>query len=361
MLKAGGGGCTMILWLAKQLSKRFDVTFVLIYEDMVDKNLLGDLKVIYLTKRYPNKWLNRLKFVTIDFINLYRTLRKGQPDVVVSFGNSSFWAMIIMKLWGNFKILVSERRDPNYNRSREELFIYKCYQYADSVVFQSEGAQNIFLSQNLKHSVVIPNPVNVPQDLWNIKNTDLSVANVARLELVAKRQDLLINAIAIVKNKFPGVVLHLYGGGDDMDFIKKLIEEKKVSDNVVLHGNVKNIKQHLLKHRVFAFSSDYEGVPNALLEAMSIGMPVVSTDCSPGGAAMLLGMNEYGILVSRNNAQSIADAIISYFEDDQLAQSYGRRARESCSRFNEERIAQLWVDEINYLCNNKMINNGFSN
>ena len=330
MLKAGGGGCTMILWLAKQLSKRFDVTFVLIYEDMVDKNLLGDLKVIYLTKRNPNKWLNRLKFVTIDFINLYRTLRKGQPDVVVSFGNSSFWAMIIMKLWGNFKILVSERRDPNYNRSREELFIYKCYQYADSVVFQSEGAQNIFLSQNLKHSVVIPNPVNVPQDLWNIKNTDLSVANVARLELVAKRQDLLINAIAIVKNKFPGVVLHLYGGGDDMDFIKK----------------------HLLKHRVFAFSSDYEGVPNALLEAMSIGMPVVSTDCSPGGAAMLLGKNENGILVSRNNAQSIADAIISYFEDDQLAQSYGRRARESCSRFNEERIAQLWVDEINYLCNN---------
>ena len=188
--------------------------------------------------------------------------------------------------------------------------------------------------------------------MWNIKNTDLSVANVARLELVAKRQDLLIHAIAIVKNKFPGVVLHLYGGGDDMDFIKKLIEEKNVSDNVVLHGNVGNIKQHLLKHRVFAFSSDYEGVPNALLEAMSIGMPVVSTDCSPGGAAMLLGKNENGILVSRNNAQSIADAIISYFEDDQLAQSYGRRARESCSRFNEERIAQLWVDEINYLCNN---------
>lgn len=352
MLKSGGGGCTMILWLANQLKKYYDVTFLFIYEDCVEKDLVCDFKVKYLTNRFPHKWLNRLKFVTIDYVALMRTINKINPDLVISFGNSSLWEMALAKKFCNFKMLVSERRDPNSNRSLEERFVYQCYKLVDSVVFQSEGARQIFANSHLKRSTVIPNPVKIPNFQWELSNTDLSIANVARLELVAKRQDLLIDAMTIIVKKYPSATLHLYGDGEDKEIIRQKIEEKHLENNIFLHGNVRNVKEKLLKHRVFAFSSDYEGVPNALLEAMSVGMPVVSTDCSPGGAKMLLGSNEYGLLVSRGNAKAIADSILAYFESDDLAKTYGSKARTSCVRFSEEKISELWRNEIDKIINN---------
>lgn len=352
MLKAGGGGCTMILWLANQLKKYYDFTFIFIYEDCVDKDLICDFKVEYLTNRFPQKWLNRLKFVTIDYVALMRTLNKLNPDIVISFGNSSLWEMALAKKFFNYKMLVSERRDPNSNRSLEERFIYQCYKLVDSVVFQSEGARQIFINSHLKRSSVIPNPVNIPNFEWKLSNTDLSIANVARLELVAKRQDLLIEAMTIIVKKYPKATLHLYGDGEDKIQIQEMIQEKQLKNNVFLHGNVRNVKEQLLKHRVFAFSSDYEGVPNALLEAMSVGMPVVSTDCSPGGAKMLLGSNEYGLLVSRGDSKAIADAVIAYLENEKLAESFGNKARNSCERFTEDNISEMWRKEIDYIINN---------
>lgn len=352
MLKAGGGGCTMILWLANQLKRFYDVTFLFIFEDCVEKDLVCDFNVEYLTKRFPHKWLNRFKFVTLDYINLMRSLNRLHPDVVISFGNSSLWEMALAKRFCKYKMLVSERRDPNNNRSLEDRFIYQCYKLADSVVFQSEGARQIFLNSHLKRSTVIPNPVNIPKFEWELSKTDMSIANVARLELIAKRQDLLIDAMTFIIKKFPAATLHLYGDGEDKQKIIQIIEEKHLQNNVFLHGNVKNVKEQLLTHRVFVFSSDYEGVPNALLEAMSVGMPIISTDCSPGGAKMLLGANEFGLLVSCGDSKAIAEAVIEYLENEKLAKSYGRKARNSCDRFSEENISEMWRKEIEYIINN---------
>lgn len=349
ILKSGGGGCTMFLWLAKQLQKTYDVTLVLFYEDMVDKDLLGDIKTIYITKRHPNKIINRAKFVSADFLFLYSIIKNGKPDVIISFGNSNYWELVILKKFLNFKLIVSERRDPLSNRTLEDRFIYHCYKYADTVVFQSNGAKDIFKQKLNNKLVVIPNPVSVPQQQWICPSEMNSIVNVARMELVQKRQDILFDALAIVLAKVPYVSLHLYGDGMDMQRIKDIAKEKGVLDNVIFHGNVRNIKEKLLNHSVFVFSSDYEGVPNALLEAMSLGMPVVSTDCSPGGAAMLIENGVNGYLVPRGDSRAIANSIIEIITNNKKAVEIGINARISCNRYTEEKMAALWSEAIDSL------------
>ena len=96
----------------------------------------------------------------------------------------------------------------------------------------------------------------------------------------------------------------------------------------------------------FVLSSDYEGIPNALLEAMSIGVPCISTDCSPGGAAMLIQNKKNGLLVSRNNANALADAMEYIICHPVEAELMGKNGMYVCDAFSEKTISEKWLSFI---------------
>ena len=82
--------------------------------------------------------------------------------------------------------------------------------------------------------------------------------------------------------------LHIYGEGKLRPELEALVSELNMCDKVFLEGNSHQVHEDIKNAKLFAFTSDYEGLPNALMEAMAIGVPCVSTDCSPGGARMLI-------------------------------------------------------------------------
>ena len=100
----------------------------------------------------------------------------------------------------------------------------------------------------------------------------------------------------------------------------------------------------------FVLSSDFEGLPNALMEAMALGLPCISTDCTGGGAATLIENEKNGLLVSRNERDELTKAMARIADNDKLAKKLGEEAikiREKCSN---GQITKEWLDYINKIC-----------
>ena len=131
-----------------------------------------------------------------------------------------------------------------------------------------------------------------------------------------------------------------------MNIIKEKVSEYKLDDFVEFKGKVSPIEPEIVNSKLFVLSSDYEGIPNALIEAMSLGIPSVSTDCSPGGAALLIDSPNNGVLVPTNNAQKLAEGIMYILEDNERAESIGLKGTEICKLFSPESIEEKWVSFI---------------
>ena len=94
-------------------------------------------------------------------------------------------------------------------------------------------------------------------------------------------------------------------------------------------------------------------MPNTLLEAMALGMPVVATDCSPGGAAYLIDNEENGILVPRGDSEAVGEALLKVLSDDDFAIRIGKNARERAKQQSYERNKQEWLQVISEVINLK--------
>lgn len=176
-------------------------------------------------------------------------------------------------------------------------------------------------------------------------NVTKDIVCVARLDIKQKRQDLLINAFNIISNKYPEYKLKLYGDGFAYDE-KKLKEKASDNSNIIFMGATTDVSSAIQNAAFFVLSSDYEGIPKALLEAMSIGVPCISTDCSPGGAAMLIQNKKNGLLVPRNNANALADAMEYIICHPVEAELMGKNGMYVCDAFSEKKISEKWLSFI---------------
>ncbi|MBP3280665.1 MAG: glycosyltransferase, partial [Butyrivibrio sp.] len=101
---------------------------------------------------------------------------------------------------------------------------------------------------------------------------------------------------------------------------------------------------------VYAYSSDYEGMPNSLLEAMAMGMPVVSTDCPCGGPRTVIRDGENGFLIPVGDEDALADRICRLIEDKELARSFGEKAKEIEKVASVEAIYEQWKEYLEGIC-----------
>lgn len=278
-----------------------------------------------------------------QYKQLNNLVREIHPDVICSFLNMPNMLSVLVGKRNKIPTVISERADPYQSISKIDKLMRRIYNKADGAVFQTKGAQAFYGDELQKRSIVIPNPIiEISNKKWDIDNTDKAIAFVARFENFQKRQDVMLQAFEIVLKKHSDYELRFYGDGPDLDRIKKMAYELKINRNVCFCGVKKNINDELLKCRLFVLTSDYEGIPNSLLEAMSLGVPCVSTDCSPGGARMLIENGVSGILCECGDYESIAKAIESLIDNDKLAIKIGLKAMYVNEKYSYDKLMSDW-------------------
>ena len=339
-----GGAQKMLTFLANSLDKeKFQVSILNQNAEVPIARRLNEDIQYFEHKQYKGK-LKRIK----EIIYLRDKVVEEDIDVIVSFLTFPNLIATVVKLLCKVKVIISERGDPTILSD----FINRCFRLfeniADGAVFQTVGAQQCYPRLLQKKSVVIANPVVTPNlsKPYAYRNEILNIASVGRFECIQKRQDLLIKAFSDVILKGYNVVLNFYGTGPDEEMCKELVKKYGISNKVNFHGKTLNVQEELLKNDLFILTSDFEGIPNVLIEAMSIGMPVIATDCSPGGAALLIENGINGILVPTGDNILLAEAVTSLIEHPERATQLGIEAIKICEKFTPNIIVNMWEDYI---------------
>lgn len=339
-----GGSSKMMAFVANTMAQEgHDVTMVLYDGAKVLQPLHESIKVwtkniecTGATKHF--KMISRLKKVIAEI----------KPDVIVSFlCFPNLYATIIGRMLG-IPVIISERGNPYALKGVKNSIIYSLFNLANGAVFQTNGARDFFSKGLQKRATVIANPVVKREGLtmYDPKTDNHVISHIARFENTQKRQDLMIKAMHGVLKAYPDAVLKLYGVGENFEMLQNIVKGEKLTENVLFMGHTNKPEQAMIDSEVFALTSDYEGIPNTVIEAMSVGMPVVSTDCDPGGARLLIESGVNGFIVPKNNPEAIAEKIIEIFSSQELREKFSKEAAKITERFTEENIAKQWLDYI---------------
>lgn len=306
-----------------------------------------------LTKEDENR--SRISKMLRRIWYLRRFMKKEKPDVVVAFTRGVLYRALAAGIGTGIPVVISVRTDPvgHYDKKADKLRIPLLFPHAAGCVFQTEGAKAFFAPYLQENSRIILNPLNpkyvgVPEPTVRTKD----VVQSGRL-VDFKNQPMLIRAFLKVHEKHPDYALKIYGP-DSKDGTKEILEsiihENHAEDFVKLMGGSNTLEKDLADAALYAFSSDWEGLPNALMEAMALGLPVVSTDCPCGGPKTLIEDGVNGLLVPIMDEKAMTDGILRLIEDRELAERLGREARKISERANEDAVFEQWQTYLQECC-----------
>lgn len=344
----GGGGAERVVCnLSNYLhSKAEDVSISAIRGGAATYNLDANIKVTYLQEDYYNT-PTTLKRRLEEIRKVYNFLRsKGRDHTIVCFLELPVAYALIFKPFVKAKVIICERNNPEfYSKSYQKLYKLLADR-ADMCVCQTNVIANWYrkIISNDSRIKVIPNSIN--QSIL-----DSPIGNRSKKEIVTmarlapqKNQRMLIEAFAEIVNSHPDYSLTIYGEGPLREELTSLAESLKVSDKVKFPGFTKDVIGVLSTASMFVMTSDHEGMPNALAEAMAMGVPCVSTDCGGGGARELIDNGKNGLLIPCRDKEALVNAMKSILEDQAKANAISKEAVNIRQRLDPDFIHSQWRD-----------------
>ena len=279
-----------------------------------------------------------------------RAYFKKHAKVVISF-LAPFNIMAIAANLGNgVPIIVADRNDPTKVPSNAVVRKIRdiLYRFATGVVVQTQKNKAYFSQAVQKKSRVIYNPIDLKESAGIALKTEKEkkIVTVGRL-MPQKNQKMMIAALKEVLKKHPDYQLVIYGEGPSREELESFVRELGVEEHVLLPGNVTDIHDRIKDAEMFVLSSDYEGMPNALIEAMCLGLPSVSTKVS--GATDLIKDHENGILTDLNDQKQLENAMLELIENKELSERLAINAAKLNQELEVSGIMQQWTDFIKEL------------
>ena len=287
---------------------------------------------------------NRFEQYAKEIIALFRYMKNNPDTSMLAFSNASIRIVAVCSMFFHNRIVFSERNDPRHSPQTEFLrwLRYKLYNLADTCVFQTHQAMSLFPKKVQKKGIVIPNPVNPDLPPAHNGERNKTIITACRLE-PQKNLPMLINAFAMLHKSNPDYLLEIYGEGSEYEKLQGLIDQLGLADYACLKGRTLSIYEVMKNSAIYVCSSDYEGLSNSLIEALALGMSVISTDHPIGGASEMIEDHVNGLLIPVGDVNALYCAMKYLIENPDAARKLAENASHIKEKWPIEKIAQKWL------------------
>ena len=344
-----GGAARVCANLSKPLCDNYDIVILVTWADRPQFYEYDNrAKWLCVEKEVGKNDIKRMLW----FRNL---IKKEKPDLILSFLEPFNLRVLICTMGLGVKTIVAERNDPqSVNKysflSYLEKFVYR---RAHGILVQTPTIQRFFDGKLKDRTHVIYNPVNIPTSMVGaaLKTPKQKrIISVARL-MPQKNHDILIKAFAKFQKNHQDYTLTIYGEGPLMENLKSLAESLGIGGKVFLPGPSKTVHQDILDAEMMCLVSVREGMSNAMIEAMCLGLPCICTKVS--GAVDLITDGENGILVDIGDVNGLVQKMNELAYNKALSQNVGKKASELYQILNKEKINQEWISYLKAQSGNK--------
>lgn len=343
-MAAGGAERVIAQLLGEWCTKGCHCTLILLEKEEIFYKLPSVLKVYEIGKIHKQFYIDKF----LKYRQVRKLIKLIQPDIVLSLPEEIGIYVLLAMVGTKTPIVVSERNNPWVMPYKRVTRILRkmVYPRAAGVVFQTDEASYFFHESIRRKGIVLQNPLDltrIPRP-WQGERKKV-IVTAGRLE-PQKNQKLLIDAFAIVHKDFPEYRLLIYGDGSLRIELENYAREILIENSFEFRGNSSHLLEEIKDASLFVMTSDYEGVPNVLIEAMSAGIPVVSTDCAPGGAAALIKDGINGYLVPTGNVKLLIEVIKQQLSDSVNAEKMAHEALKLKEQFDATIVAEKWFDYL---------------
>ena len=271
------------------------------------------------------KWISFLKQVFKDI----------KPDNVLAM-TLKIGALCSLSIPKKVRLTLREINDPKSKvRSRfiDSILFFICKR-VDSIIFQTEWEAKCYPKKLKIKGRVVPNPIDVNVEASGTFNNE--IVTMGRLINDQKRHDILIKAFSIFLKEKPDYVLKIYGDGPDLKKDCKLVDKLNLTDKIFFCGAKKNVHELIKNASIFVMTSEYEGLSNALIEAMLIGIPCITSDWN--GSSEIIEDGVTGYIFKRNDIFSLSEKMLALSNDLSLRQFFSNNGKQQKEKYSKSKV-----------------------
>lgn len=286
---------------------------------------------------------NKLKWHVDRIVTIRKSIKKIKPDVIITFMWDINMNVILASIGLKCKIIASERCDPkNEPRKLIHFAMHFILPMADYTVFQTEQVRGYYPKSVWNKSCIIPNAISDSIPVPDRSNVEKKIVAAGRMT-EQKNFSMLLQAFSQFCNEVKGYTLVIYGDGTLRNQLEHEAKKLGISEHVSMPGYVNDVNLKMRDAAMYINSSDYEGISNAMLEALAMGIPSICTDCPVGGAREVITDSVNGILVPVGEVEYLSEAMLKIANDNVLAENLSKNAIEVRYDYAIEIIGERWL------------------